>query len=226
MNTSKRPFYLTGIGISLISIWTCGVALPFLLWARGPKSDAYKKKLIVWSVVGVSVMGVIGAFAPEETKPSGATESSDNTKASETTSSSPTTTEKPAPVSTGSLEDISVSSSKYLYKDCNQVDWCWQPRGTYTNTSSSRTVTYIEVVYVIQGGGAEVKHVDRMLIDLRPGRSTPIMSGEYNYSFRLEFYNDQAKAIGPLLGSSYVQFWPEVRYLRFSDGTSVGTRVG
>ncbi len=94
------------------------------------------------------------------------------------------------------------------------------------NTTSDRTITYLEVVYVIQARGAEIKHVDRMLKTIKPGKATPIMSGEYNYSFRLEFYNEQAKVIGSLLGSTYVTYWAEVRYLRFSDGTEVGTRVG
>jgi len=229
LNTNKRPLHLSGISIFVISILTVGLALPFLLWARGPKTDAYKKKLIIWSVVGVVVMSVIGALAPEDSATNIEAEAPETSSTSEpivSTPISPVTTEKSVPISTGSLGDLEVSSNRYLYKDCNQVDWCWQPRGTYTNTSTNLSITYLEVVYVIQSGGATVKHVDRMLINLGPGKTTPIMSGEYSYSFRLEFYNDQARAIGPLLGSTYVDFWPEVRYLRYSDGTSVGVRVG
>ncbi len=221
MNSPKRSLFLSAIGIALISLLTCGFALPFLLWARGPKTREYRNKLVGWSVAGLLMMGIIGSFAPDES-------SSDSTT---TTEKKATTTSEPIVATTSfrpvsNLDDLSVSSSKYLYEDCNQIDWCWQPRGTYTNTTTDRTITYLEIVYVIQARGAEIKHVDRMLKTLKPGERTPIMSGEYSYSFRLEFYNEQAKIIGSLLGSTYVTFWAEVRYLRYSDGTSVGTRVG
>lgn len=229
MNTEKNPFFLSVVGITVISLATCGLALPFLLWARGPKTKDYRNKLVGWSIAGFIAMGIVGAFVPGETPIENGTDvTSTSVKKVETTITTPiaTATEDTVRLSNGSLNDLEVSSNRYLYKDCNQIDWCWQPKGTYTNTSSSQTITYMEVVYVIQAGGAEIKHVDRMLKTLKPGRSTPIMSGEYNYSFRLEFYDDQAKVIGPLLGSTYVNYWAEVRHLRFSDGTSVGTRVG
>jgi hypothetical protein len=234
--SEKKPFHLTGAGITIISMLTFGLALPFLLWARGPKTPAYRNKIIIGSLVGIIVMGVIGALSPEAELPEEARSTTSSTTFGEEKSSATTTlvnssntatpTESSVSVSEGSLEDLEVTSSRYLYKDCNQVDWCWQPRGTYTNTSSIRTITYLEVVYVIQAGAAQMKHVDRMMINLKPNKSTPILSGEYSSSFRLEFFNEQARVIGPLLGSSYVDFWPEVRYLRFSDGTSIGTRVG
>jgi len=52
-----------------------------------------------------------------------------------------------------------------------------------------------------------------------------MFSGKYNKSFVLSFFDPTASSIGPLLGSSYVDWTYDVRYLQFSDGKSVGKRI-
>ncbi len=49
--SETRPFYLTGWGIVIFSYLSCGVALPFLLWARGPKTKVRRKKIVISTLV-------------------------------------------------------------------------------------------------------------------------------------------------------------------------------
>ena len=63
----ERPFYLTGWGIALFSYFSVGIALPFLLWARGPKTKERRKKILVWTAIICGVvlpLPIIGAFIP------------------------------------------------------------------------------------------------------------------------------------------------------------------
>jgi hypothetical protein len=233
---TRRPGLLLTI---VISIFTAGIALPFLLWARGPKT---KRKLLEASVVGIAIIALIAmtnAIEPSTIDPrttlAEQQESSLSSKVTNNAIPSSSATDAadsaippldPEPSNNiGSLDDVVVTTTKYLYSDCNVVDWCFQPRGTYRNTSSSRVISYLEVVYVINAGSATVRFVDRMLVELKPGRSVPIMSGENNYSFRLSFYDSDAAAIGSLLGSTYINWWAEVRYILYQGGLSVGKRV-
>jgi hypothetical protein len=124
------------------------------------------------------------------------------------------------------LSELIVNANTYLYKDCNKVDWCWQPQGTYRNGSKTSTITYLEVVYGISvNGGKELLFANKMKVNLRPGKSVKMFSGKYNKSFVLSFFDPTASSIGPLLGSSYVDWTYDVRYLQFSDGKSVGKRI-
>lgn len=132
---------------------------------------------------------------------------------------------KEMPQVSRSLSDLRVRGTKYLFKDCNAVDWCWQPKGTYTNASRTGTITYLEVVYTISARGESVKFMESLRTRLRPGKSVGILSGRNFHSFRLSFYDSAAATIGPLLGSSYVSWTWDVRYLKFSDGSSVGQKV-
>ena len=124
-----------------------------------------------------------------------------------------------------STSNLRVNGTKYLFKDCNAVDWCWQPRGTYKNIGKSGTITYLEVVYTISARGESAKFVQKLSTSLKPGGSTGILSGKNNRSFVLGFYDEAGSTIGPLLGSSYVTWNYEVRYLKYSDGSTVGTKV-
>lgn len=65
----KRPFHQTGWGIALISYISLGVALPFLLWARGPKTKERRKKIVMWTTIVLVVLPlpVLGAFVPSDT---------------------------------------------------------------------------------------------------------------------------------------------------------------
>lgn len=87
-----RPFYLTGWGIAIFSYITCGVALPFLLWARGPKTKERKRKIVVRTLVTCLIvlpLPVIGAFMPDSL------EDSSNSNRSATTDSSLQPVERP-----------------------------------------------------------------------------------------------------------------------------------
>ena len=121
--------------------------------------------------------------------------------------------------------NLRVTGTKYLFEDCNAVDWCWQPRGTYKNVGKSGTITYLEVVYTISARGESAKFVQKLSTSLKPGRSTGILSGKNNRSFILGFYDEAGSTIGPLLGSSYVTWTYEVRYLKYSDGSTAGIKV-
>jgi hypothetical protein len=132
---------------------------------------------------------------------------------------------EPAPQASRSLSNLRVKGTRYLFEDCNAVDWCWQPKGTYTNSSKSGTITYLEVVYTISARGESLKFVEKLRTSLRPGRSVGILSGRNNKSFVLSFYDSAGSTIGPLLGSTYVTWTYDVRYLKFSDGSAVGKRV-
>jgi hypothetical protein len=124
------------------------------------------------------------------------------------------------------ISDLIVNATDYLYKDCNKVDWCWQPQGTYRNGSKASTITYLEVVYGISvNGGKELLFANKMKVNIRPGKSVKMFAGKYNKSFVLSFFDPTASSIGPLLGSSYVDWTYDVRYLQFSDGKSVGKRI-
>ena len=130
------------------------------------------------------------------------------------------------PVVVNNISDLIVNATDYLYKDCNKVDWCWQPQGTYRNRSKTSTITYLEVVYGISvNGGKELLFANKMKVNIRPGKSVKMFSGKYNKSFVLSFFDPTASSIGPLLGSSYVDWTYDVRYLQFSDGKSVGKRI-
>ena len=130
------------------------------------------------------------------------------------------------PIFVHDISDLIVNATNYLHKDCNKVDWCWQPQGTYRNRSKTSTITYLEVVYGISvNGGKELLFADKMKVNLRPGKSVKMFSGKYNKSFVLSFFDPTASSIGPLLGSSYVDWTYDVRYLQFSDGKSVGKRI-
>lgn len=63
----NRPFYLTGWGIALFSYLSMGIALPFLLWARGPKTKERRKRIMTWTAVICVIvlpLPIIGAFVP------------------------------------------------------------------------------------------------------------------------------------------------------------------
>lgn len=67
---SKRPFHLTGWGIALFSYLSGGIALPFLLWARGPKTRERRKKIVAGSllVLGVAVsLFIVGTLTESST---------------------------------------------------------------------------------------------------------------------------------------------------------------
>jgi len=129
-----------------------------------------------------------------------------------------------APIVGRSTSDLRVNGTKYLFKDCNAVDWCWQPRGTYKNVGK-RTIKYLEMVYTISARGKSVKGVEKLSMTLKPGRTVGILSGKNNRSFILGFYDDAGSTIGPLLGSTYVTWTHEVRYLKYSDGSTAGKKV-
>jgi hypothetical protein len=124
-----------------------------------------------------------------------------------------------------STSAVLVDGTKYLFNDCNAVDWCWQPRGTYTNVGKKGTITYLEVVYTISALGKSLKFVEKLKTSIRPGKQARILSGKNNRSFVLSFYSDAGSTIGPLLGSTYVKWYADVRYVKFSDGSSAGVRV-
>lgn len=130
-----------------------------------------------------------------------------------------------APKVVRSTSNLRVNGTKYLFKDCNAVDWCWQPRGTYKNIGKSGRITYFEVVYTIFARGESAKFVQKLFTSLKPGGSIGILSGANNRSFVLGFYDQAGSTIGPLLGSSYVTWTYEVRYLKYSDGSMAGTKV-
>lgn len=130
------------------------------------------------------------------------------------------------PVVVHNISDLIVNATDYFYWNCNKVDWCWQPQGTYRNRSKTSTITYLEVVYGISvNGGKELLFANKMKVNIRPGKSVKMFSGKYNKSFVLSFFDPTANLIGPLLGSSYVDWTYDVRYLQFSDGKSVGKRI-
>jgi hypothetical protein len=84
----------------------------------------------------------------------------------------------------------------------------------------------LEVVYGISAnGGKELLFVNKMKANIRPGKSVRMFTGKYNKSFVLSFFDSTASSIGTLLGSSYVDWTHGVRYLEFSDGTSIGKKV-
>jgi len=124
------------------------------------------------------------------------------------------------------LSDLIVNANDYLFKDCNKVDWCWQPQGTYKNGSTNSTITYLEVVYGISvNGGKELLFADKMKVNIRPGKSIRMFSGKNNKSYVLSYFDPVASLIGPLLGSSYIDWTYEVRFLQYSDGKSVGKKI-
>lgn len=123
-----------------------------------------------------------------------------------------------------STSDLRVNGTKYLFKDCNAVDWCWQPVGTYRNVGKG-TIKYLEVVYTISARGKSFKGVEKLRTTLKPRGTARILSGKNNRSFVLGFYDDDASTIGPLLGSTYVSWTHEVRYLKYSDGSTAGKKV-
>jgi hypothetical protein len=71
----------------------------------------------------------------------------------------------------------------------------------------------------------ECLFANKMKVNIRPGKSVKMFTGKYNKSFVLSFFDPTASSIGPLLGSSYVDWTYDVRYLQFSDGKSVGKRI-
>ena len=131
-----------------------------------------------------------------------------------------------APLVRHDLSELSVNTINYRFWDCNKIDWCWQPQGSYKNNSKTSTITYLEVVYGISAnGGKELLFVNKMKANIRPGKSVRMFTGKYNKSFVLSFFDSTASSIGTLLGSSYVDWTHGVRYLEFSDGTSIGKKV-
>ena len=118
---TKRPFYLTGWGIALFSYLSAGVALPFLLWARGPKTKERRKRILTWTAiicVVVLPLPIIGAFIPAN---------SDNTDTSAVEGSSEGQTKDTSAVegsSEGQTKDTSAveGSPEVQTKDTSAVE--------------------------------------------------------------------------------------------------------
>ena len=124
------------------------------------------------------------------------------------------------------LSDLAVNAIDYMYWNCNQVDWCWQPQGTYKNVSKTSTITYLEVVYGISvNGGKELLFANKMKANIRPGKSVKMFKGQNNKSFVLSYIDPTASLIGNFLGSDYIDWTYSVRYLQYSNGKSVGKKI-
>ena len=124
------------------------------------------------------------------------------------------------------LSDLIVNTSPYLYSRCNVNDWCWQPQGSYKNDSKTSSIKYLEVVYGISvKGKKELLFADKMTVNIRPGKSMPMFSGKNNQSFVLNSSDLTASMIGGLLGSEFIEWTYDVRYLVYGDGKSVGKKI-
>lgn len=118
------------------------------------------------------------------------------------------------------LTDVSVDSSRYTYKDCNVIDYCWRPSGSYKNTAEETSVTYGQLMFTIFAGTDSISYIVEIDSKLRPGRSKNLST----CWFLLRFADSSQGLIGSVLGSDYVRFVGEAVYLEFDDGTTVGQR--
>ena len=118
------------------------------------------------------------------------------------------------------LTDLTLNSTEFRWRDSG-LDWLWRPTGTYTNNSDT-TIVYAQITYEITGAdGYMARYVDDPMDDLGPGRSARIMPKNW---FRLGVTDFGQSQIGMQLsygsGATFVGY---VNYIRFEDGTSVGT---
>jgi hypothetical protein len=68
-NNSESSAFPTDWAIGVISVFTLGIALPFLLWMKGPKTKKRRRKIIFSTlpvVFVVAAMGTIGVLNPVE----------------------------------------------------------------------------------------------------------------------------------------------------------------
>lgn len=172
-----------------------------------------RKKLFALAIVLLSVLATLSPSTVDAKNPS-KVETVENLQ------------ERISAKSNHALSDLIVDTSPYLYKRCNNLDWCWQPQGFYRNDSKTSTIKYLEVVYGISVvGEKELLFANKMTVNLRPGKSIRMFSGKYNKSFVLNSSDLTASMIGGLLGSEFIEWTYVVRYLVYSDGKSVGKKI-
>ena len=118
------------------------------------------------------------------------------------------------------LEDLRIDSTEFRWRDSG-LDWVWRPVGTYTNNSDT-SIVYAQVTYEITGAnGYTARYVDDPMDDLAPGKTARIMPENW---FRLGVSDFNESQIGMELSyGSGATFIGYVNYIRYADGTSVGT---